>query len=236
VQIYGGDVPPGIPEREFVDLDNLAGQLSAVEKNLGAGALAGFRGLIYRTKAADLHELRFTDLMKLSGPATLETVFLRDQEWFEFVVCCTSAIECLFYAIYHLAVKGLKKPKLTLNTPADLRKVNPKFVFEKLRLEAPKDPLIEEMSACTDAAEWILLDEQRTMLFHRGAPPKSHFVGGLHNGKSFVPSNVKELPADWAMTMLVDPGLAGDLAAWRRKAIQALLLAATNFFRRYPVL
>lgn len=186
-----------------------------------------WNGLGYRYRAMASHDEQFTTSVNKSNSPPPEERYIQENALFGFFINAVSGMECLFFSIYCMA-SLLDTNSFPVMESKEL-KFYPHNVKELFIKNYPNEGLSGLMKSFLDNIKWKELNDFRTVLFHRGIPPRSFYKGGERDGTATMPINPKESSHMWQYDFPIDEMTTSLYRHWLSTELINLLNCVEGF-------
>lgn len=222
------EIPGALPVAEYDLVNQKASRFAETEKSKWHAFASAWNAVAYRWRATHEHASDFEMSIALSSSPEVNERFRQDHDLFVFVTSAVSTVECFFFASYCLA--SLVNPaSFPISNERDL-KFYPRDVSSLFQKLFPTDSIASSMSSCIAAPEFLVLQDLRNVLAHRGTPPRTHFAGnGPEDTPSAIPDNLKQLASAWQYNFTLEPGCLDLYLAFLDATLSQLVLGLASF-------
>lgn len=221
-------LPASLPLAEFDAVNERVASHRSGKDDIWYGFASAWNAVAYRLRAALEHGVAFTASVTRSSAPPPDERYRQDHDLFGFVVSALSAVECFHFAAY--CIGTLVAPaEFPLSRPSSLR-FYPDSVRDRFQRGFPAESLTGAMVTCLAASEYSRLTELRSVLVHRGTPPRMTFFSTSGPDRpSAIPSNLAALASQWSYDLHLQPQCLEPYAQWLESSIRDLVVEASVF-------
>jgi hypothetical protein len=186
-----------------------------------------WHGFGYRAITMERRAERYCNLPKY-GSVSHDANFESDQTLVEFLTSACSAIDCFTFAAFALA-SARDGTTFPCDTPGTLVAVTRRRIADKFQARWPNDDLTRILIHFRDDKDISALFAIRDVVTHRGALPRTHYIGGPMGGSVAIASDVKALPANWVPDFVLDCAAVQKILGYVANAFNGSTMAVAAF-------